>query len=156
VHGETKFISPIGNYVPVRSPLISISVARSVLFCDAKEIFALVETGALLFAFDIRTKSARQVCLRILTQSLVDHLQKKTPDRNLDEVKIYQSIWPEPKQICASARVIARTMSCDADHVNKLLKEKCLLEFTRRDGRTQTPKIGRENFLQFLKTRRVL
>ncbi len=150
-----KFHSPDVTFIPVKSPLLSVSVVQSVLYCDSKQIMDLVDDGSLLFAFDIKTRAANKISLRILTQSLVDYVQEKKPDRHRDEEKIYQSILPAGK-ISIPGVVLARTLNCDADHIGRLIRDGSFKEFTRRDRRTQTAHIGRDSVLRFLKQRRLL
>ncbi len=129
-------------------------LVRSALICDEKKILDLIENGSLLYAFNVGIGSKNQF-LRVLTQSLVNHvLQMKPSADELNEEKTLRSILPAYESM--SAVKVGQLFCLTGDQVACILRDGQLTEMGRRDYSCQSPKISRESVYQFLKRRRIL
>lgn len=140
--------------LPVRSALVSVCTVEACLLCDNKKVLGLIESGSLLYGFDVGVGSKKKL-VRVLAQSLVNYVLKRTPAADeLSEEKVLRSILPIYESM--SAVKVAQIFCVTSDQVARILRDGHLTEIGRRDHSNQSPKISRESVFQFLKKRRIL
>ncbi len=133
-------------------PLVPMPAVMLFLNRKQRAVVALIESGQLRWAFDLRSANAATREIRVLRNSLFEYTRLRPrecfheSDRH-EFADIIQAILPEPKPgrdqprqlvptangeaVVTSTRV-AQCFSCSTGHVRKLLREKLLRAPARR------------------------
>mgnify|MGYP000933721802 FL=1 len=148
---------PMGIRWSDRVPLGRVSAATWLLQRSAAEIGALVESGALLWAWDVRSKSADRRELR-LWRPCVDALARRDAQPQDAEEAVLRHVLTDGRPWFTTRELSLRWM-CSHKHVIRLLDDG-LLEMTpdspRRRGAGGSPHITRKSAAAFLQARRVV
>ena len=142
----------------LRRPMISLEVAAAISDLPAQRLLALVESGDILFAFDLAAPGAARKMPRLLASSLVHYLESQPPLNPAPELPgILDSIYPPG--IHPDAVAIARTWLSDSEHIHDLVRAKCLRRgpgSISRRGPNGSPRIDRGSLCSFLESRRMI
>jgi hypothetical protein len=151
--------------VSLQRPLVSVATAAETLGVVRREIPALIESGALLYAWNIACRSAAKAELRILAESLADYQSgKPSGDSAADQFsRVIRLIFPN---IVHRAGVVATVKASDlafklassSDHVFNLMREKSLRAVPGticRRGRGNSPLVMFSSVQTFLQERRI-
>ena len=162
-----------------RRPLVPLPAVTLFLDRRPREILALIESGRLRWAFDIRTRNARAREIRVWRDSLLEFaglkLRPQPPSGDQEEFDAMMSqMLPEqeepPKPAPPPAGVVplihkfeptvsggdvARCLSCAQGHVVNLLRDRLLAPSSERvpQGRLL---VTRSSVIEFLRRRRIL
>ncbi|MDB6110913.1 MAG: hypothetical protein JWR69_2663, partial [Pedosphaera sp.] len=70
---------PAQKYVlAIQRPFVDMALLQFVLDISEDQALWLIEEGSIAFAFNLKTKKARLPYLRILTQSVLDHVNRQS------------------------------------------------------------------------------
>ncbi len=152
-------------------PLVPLPAA--VLFLNRKQraVFALIESGELRWAFDIRSPSAGTRAIRILRDSLFEYTRLRPrevyyesdplefaaiikavlPERKAKENRRASKPGPEPVLSCSE---VAQCLSCTNNHILNLVREN-LLRTPARHRPGEPVLILRASVIVFLRQRRM-
>src|SRR5215472_16677760 len=72
----------------IPKPLVSLEFSATALGVTYNEAFQLIEDGSLLWAFDLSAKQGhKRRLIRVLSQSLADHISKRPLSKTLPDVQ---------------------------------------------------------------------
>jgi hypothetical protein len=154
-----------------------VPLAAAMLFLNKKQraVVALIESGDLRWAFDLRSASASAREIRVLRDSLFEYTRLRPRERfhesdKLEFAEIIQAILPEKKEkarrpvpafVPAAAREpvltcveVAQCFSCSPGQVRKLLREN-LLRAPARRAPGDAVLVLRASVIEFLWKRRM-
>lgn len=147
--------------VTLHRPLISLECSATLLNVSRDKAFELIESGDLLFAFDLSAKKGcRHPLIRVLSQSVADYLAARPAPKDLPDVQtvIGQQIFPG-HGAGITAFGVSRQWSVDSDHVLNLWRAgelrlasggKC------RPGRNGSPRLDFGSVAEFMTERQLL
>jgi hypothetical protein len=135
--------------LPVRQPLLPMAAVCAVLGKLPREVGKLIDCGALQFVFNIQAGAGSRQCLRILADSVADHLNARTELKTFEQV--FTRILPGASERVPAA-VLARLFCCSTEHVTSLFH----VAHPGRRGPTSSPGVPRREVAELLKRRRVL
>ena len=101
------------------------AVAICILDRDEDAVLALIESGSILYVFDIRHPGAVRRELRIYRESLVSWAERRQTFQSTPAAVI-ASILPTVKQPVIRAREISRRFSCSSTHALGLIAKGAL------------------------------
>ncbi len=156
-----------------RCPLVPLPAVMLFLNQKQRAVVALIETGQLRWAFDIRSASAAIREIRVLRDSLFEYTRLR-PREHFHEsdrhefADIIETILPEPKDkrsrrapVSAAAPEpvvtgieVAQCLSCSPGHVRKLLRDN-LLRAPGRHEPGDAVLVLRASVIEFLRKRRM-
>jgi hypothetical protein len=163
---------PFDFGLAARSPLVPLAVATLFLNRKPRGVLALIESGDLRWAFDIRSSPAASREVRILRDSLFEYtrlvprecyydsdqrefadlLAAILPGRKLARRPAPSApVFSEPP---LPASVVAQCFSCSAGHIHNLVRDRLLREAERRAPGNQLY-IHRASVVEFLWKRRM-
>jgi hypothetical protein len=162
---------PFDFGLSARHPLVPLSVAMLFLNRKPRAVLALIESGELRWAFDIRSPSAGAREVRILRDSLFEYTRLRPRELfyesdQLEFAAITKAILPEPKgqgNRCApkpgpgpvlACSQVAQCFSCASGHVRNLVSENQLQTPGRRPPGAPVL-IPRASVIEFLRQRRM-
>src|SRR5687768_9363464 len=128
------------NVTPIR-PLICPQTICDLTGKTAAEVAALIESGSIAFAFDIRAPRSARRTIRVYWPAFLDYIEKRKPvDRDLDTV--IREIIGQPRDGIALA-FFARAIKCGSEHLRNLVKARKLKLLSKpRRGPNGSPKIS--------------
>ena len=152
--------------VTLRCPLVSVATAAVTLGQSHRAVSALIESGQLLYAFNLATSAATKAEVRILSESLANyqHHRPVTLAAAADLSRVLGLIFPRvatPRAgVVPTIRAVeaAHQMAVTTDHIFNLVaaKEIKLVRHTRRSrGRGLSPLIDFPSLTTFLARRRI-
>jgi hypothetical protein len=110
--------------VILRRPLISASFAETVLDCDRAKVNSLVDTGELLWCFNLSTTQNETRELRILSRCLVEYMTGKSSPiapGPLEFQRVLAEIFPSPGKPVTTG-TLSHAWSVSRDHLEHLRK----------------------------------
>lgn len=130
--------------------MICIPTICSILGASEDNVLALIQNGALSYAFNVGCGRRRRL-LRVTTRCVHDYLEgKRSPD---DLSEVIASAIPAGQAVRVSQ--LARAWSISPTQAHNLCGRG--LEVVRRQlKRTETPLVTRESVVNFLRVRRFL
>jgi hypothetical protein len=108
--------------VILHRPLVSAAFAETILDCDRAKIKSLVDTGELLWCFNLSTTQSETRELRILARCLVEYMTGKfspAAPSPMEWPKVLAEIFSTPGQPVTTGQIV-RAWSVSSDHVGKL------------------------------------
>jgi len=156
-----------------RCPLVPLPAVMLFLNQKQRAIVALIETGQLRWAFDIRSASAATREIRVLRDSLFEYTRLRPREHYHESdrhefAEIMQAILPErkekragreplsaaaPEPVVTGAEV-AQRLACSPGHVRKLLRDN-LLRAPGRHEPGDAVLVLRSSVIEFLRKRRM-
>lgn len=119
------------TYLPChpRTALVPVETARAVLGVEAEEIWARIESGEILYAYDIRAgRGTREV--RIWVKELVDDTRRVSCEQALCAILgTHREQW--------RAREVWQLLLCSRPHLRRLLQK----------GELSGPRMGAQQFI---------
>jgi len=117
--------------VEIRSPLVCGRSAATILGITRERLQVLVESGDVPWAFDLRTEYFNRCELRILAECLADHQagdSRRTAALSFREVidRVFPIQAFKRDVATISLAVLARKLSCGADHMTNLVQSRQL------------------------------
>ena len=145
----------------VRRSLLDIWTCCAVTNEDPETILIAIAEGRILYAFDLRTVASGKRCLRVLSKSLHDYVNRERVNPRDDTPAKLRAAVVQLFPACADfipAPAFARITNCSGPHVLNLIHRKFLKAAApvRALGPTSAPRIHRASAVQFLCERRVL
>ena len=156
-----------------RCPLVPLPAAMLFLNQKQRAIVALIETGQLRWAFDIRSASAATREIRVLRDSLFEYTRLRPREHYHESdrhefAEIVQAILPEPKEKnprrapastaapepVVTGAGVAQCLACSPGHVRKLLRDN-LLRAPGRHEAGDAVLVLRSSVIEFLRKRRM-
>ncbi|MEK9753259.1 MAG: hypothetical protein VW338_08625 [Rhodospirillaceae bacterium] len=157
-------LSPLGAQlsmdldIPTSRKLIPIEAANVLLDRDEDQVLALIESGKLVWAWDIRHPEAKQREIRIWRNSLLAHLSGDWDAHSqISEEAVLQHVLNHRRPEVRSTD-LQRCWSCSQTHVHALIVSGCLGPAKQREqirGSNAVERIAREHLLTFLRQRRL-
>mgnify|MGYP007046916596 CR=1 FL=1 len=137
-------------------------IKAALVFLDSSEdkVIALVESGALLWAWDLRSPAARKAELRILVYSLLAYKSADATKFNpatATAAEVDSLILPHSRALLRGVE-LQRAWSISGSHVQNLIGQGLLVEATERAAKTgpnSSPFITRSSVVAFLQKRRI-
>lgn len=139
-----------------KTALVGIETCRSVLGRDEDFVMALIENGGLKFAFNVAAPKAHRAEVRVLSLSLLDHVNgtSSQPSRIDDVLRYAIPVAASFSQV--KAKTLCRGWCISPSHVTKLIATGCLNLARERAFRTETACITLESARRFLVERRIV
>ena len=153
------------------------------LYLDLKPraVLALIESGKLRWAFDIRSESASARTVRVLRESLFEYTRLRPREKfyaseELEFAELVKGVLPErqekktgaalrtsspfakgrvPTEPALRGTEVARCFSCSASHINRLAREKTLRALNCPRRAKAPLLISRSSVIDFLRRRRI-
>jgi hypothetical protein len=156
-----------------RCPLVPLPAVMLFLNQKQRAIVALIETGQLRWAFDIRSASAATREIRVLRDSLFEYTRLRPREHYHESdrhefAEIIKAILPEPKEKrprriptstpppepVVTGAGVAQCLACSPGHVRKLLRDN-LLRTPGRHEPGDAVLVLRASVIEFLWKRRM-
>ena len=140
-------------------PLMTLSAVMWRLDRDEDEVLALIDEGALLWAFNVAVPSALKTAPRVLAESVGDYLAGRTRpagDEEAEWQRVAGLIFPAKETIVRCE--LARALNCGRTHALSLihLKQFQVARGTRcRPGPGGSPRIITASAAEWLRKRRL-
>ena len=138
-------------------PLLSIDAAKAILNRDEDAILALIESGRIAWAFDIRSPGAARSCVRIYRDSVFNLLpttfSATGPRATLQDV--IGEVLPKPRGESIASPSLAIRLNCSSTHVHQLARAGSFHFGRPKAGQTAPVEVDRASVETFL-TRAVL
>lgn len=144
---------PLPLRIPVWIPTLTLAGARGALGVSEDEVRGMINDGEIGWAWNIATRGAARVELRILAAALPDLTQP--PDLALDSVV---RLVYGPQRPWVWGKDFYRAWNCDSGHLFNLLKDRSIKILPKTDwrrGRGGSPCVTWNSAVEFLKNRRV-
>ena len=139
--------------LPCRRPLVSIEMARTALDKSEDEVLALIQCGALRFAFNLAAPKSRRALVRILSLSLLDAVNATSSQpSSLGDALRY--IMPGSSET-VRASTLARATNTSSTHIGGLIQQRCLQKVRPGTFAKDSPLISRASAVKFLTLRRI-
>ena|SRR5579862_1274452 len=136
-------------------PLVHVQTAMAALDKSEDQVLAMIESGKLLWAWNIASKSAARRELRIWRASVLASLND-APQPDSTEEEVLASLFPHPAPILTTPQV-QRMLSASQCHVYRLIESGALQALNKaHGGRLGYVRVTRASVCDFLKLRRVL
>lgn len=147
---------PITN-VSYLLPLMDVRAVKGAFVCSEDEVKAMIEDGTLEWGFNIASKSAERMEIRVLSvcvEAVKDEAgaKAKVPTHMAGVMKCIFG----PYQAQLKGAFIQQVWNCGSDHINKLVDEKSLRGVPGRPGRNGSPVIAWDVVSEFLEARRII
>ncbi len=142
----------------VTLPLMPVQAIMCLLGWDEDRVLAMVESGALAWAWDIRSRSAKRRDIRIWTQGLAEW---RTTGSNeaiaaLPISQVLERIFPHHRAEFRATELKA-LFCCGHQHVLNLIAEGLLIATSQPcTGPNGSPHVTRDSVAKFLTERRLL
>jgi hypothetical protein len=154
---------PPPSAITLQAPLVGAEAARLALRCGEKQLMAWILSGDIEWAFDFRRDGARRSCLRILTRSMIAHLQRNRPitprERAAQRLHPLQDefdlMFHHHRPLLTSTE-LARVWACSPEHVHNLIEDGLLGLAGEAGGSCKALQVTRHSALHFMQTRRIL
>ena len=109
----------------LKSAMVEISVCRAALGRDEDFVMRLIESGGLKFAFNIAAPKTRRAEVRVLSLSLLDHINgTSSQPSKLDDAIRYATVADVFREV--QSRTLSRNWSVSSSHITKLISAGCL------------------------------
>lgn len=128
--------------VLIRRPLMRLETASYLLALPEREAMARVEDGRLSIAWDVRCRSSRAVCARVLARCINGPVPESAAYAWLPSFN-------------PSVSRLAQLLDVNTQHIRYLIKDGFLLESGARRHRHEAQYVCRSSLLKFLKSRRL-
>lgn len=142
--------------VPLRRGTVDLYAARAVLDRDEDDILRLIEEGKIEWAWSVARDGTRSRCIRILRESLVDFIEGRKRERNLQEVALLLFKHNRPTIRLSE---FFRALNCSSHHALALMRLGAFGEAGRKiakiTGQRYSPSVPREGVLRFLERNRM-
>jgi hypothetical protein len=148
----------VANLPPVtispRFPLISIELTALILDKSRTAIVNLIDSGGILFAFDIRTRGASRPMFRIYYLCILQ-IKNSLPVLADNLESVISAALPLTRGN-PTGSWLSRVLHCSMDHVTGLADDGFLKRLdTPRRGKGGSPHYSRQSAADFLRQRRV-
>jgi hypothetical protein len=147
--------SACGCHLPIRRLLLPVWAVTAVLDLTEDGVLALIEDGALAWAFDLRRPGSGSAYWRIFAPSVADHLARRSgasPAALREFDQVVHQILPGSSDTVRSSRLRDALNVCSC-HVGNLLRDGALKEVGQRTGATNAFRVERASVHRFLKER---
>ncbi|MHC1762793.1 MAG: hypothetical protein AB9869_00595 [Verrucomicrobiia bacterium] len=134
-------------------PMIPMELAMIILDCDEDQVLALVESGDLVFAWDIRTPRTRKREVRIWYLSLICQAEG-IPQPLPEEKDVLFSLFPHDEPELRSPEV-QRMLSISQGHVTRLIRSRAIRGTKGRPGPSGVAIVNRASLMDWLHQRRI-
>ncbi|MGD0261482.1 MAG: helix-turn-helix domain-containing protein [Verrucomicrobiota bacterium] len=134
-------------------PLLSLSGVLSLLGNRSQfQVLREIDSGGILWAFDCRAAGPKRL-LRVLPAALADFMQGR--DCKLQWPDVVALLVPPEPRLCVAW--LAHILNVTPEHIYNLVRAKALSFCARgRRGRGGSALVPRNDFVRFLRQRRVL
>jgi hypothetical protein len=139
----------------IRRPFLELACVEALLDLDANQVAYLVEDGSLLHVVNIAARKSRRRCLRILSSSFMDYVEKRPPSKLSMNALLETVFTPGLTLELAS---VARMLSASSELLHDLVADKSirLLPGQKvRRGREGSPLLDRAVLISWLASREV-
>lgn len=156
-------------HIPAGRVLIPLEAVMVLTDKDEDQVLSLIETGAIAWAWDLRSKEATRREVRVWRESLLDYLHHddgpRTPPSvkarltDQDEAPTYQALMPHSRPELRTTE-LTRLWSVSSTHMHALIADQLLAEAGREEKRPASGpnsyiKVTRESVIAFLMSRRI-
>lgn len=154
---STQLQLPIA--LPISRPLLPLEVVMVLLDRNEDDVLALIDTGELSWAWDIRTPAADRREIRVWRDDVLRHLDRTSrgirPADPLPLDQVMTAILPHSRPEIRSTE-IQRIFSCSSSHVLNLVQAGCLAGLNAPGtGPNGFVRVTRLSVIQFLQLRTV-
>jgi hypothetical protein len=148
--------------VMLDAPLLGLETTRLALKCSEEQVAALISSGDLEWAFDLRGKNSSRSYLRILSVS-VARLQRGIQPMSLREragrssgnfEEIFDGIFRHRKPLLLSSELM-RVWNCSSRHIHDLAEDNLVSVVKRKYAVNEALLIRRHSVMKFMEKRRI-
>ncbi|MFO1499177.1 MAG: helix-turn-helix domain-containing protein [Verrucomicrobiota bacterium] len=133
-------------------PLLAMPACITLLDCTSDQVCAWIDSGELLYSWDIRTANARKREIRVWIMSVLAK-QYRLPQPSETHEQVLSALFPEAVQQVTSTQ-IQRVLSASQDHVARLIEAGLLKGMNEpKRGRGGAVMVTRHSVIEFLRER---